>query len=402
MPDPSPGGPLTGIRILDLGTMIAGPFAATLLADFGAEVIKVELPGRGDNLRRLGPVNEDGASYWWAADARNKRSITLDLRTAAGRDLLLRLVDVSDVLVENFVPGTLAGWGIGAEVLQARNPRLIVSHASGFGQTGPMAGLPGYDRVGVAFGGLWHLTGEPEGEPMRPGIALADYATGMFGALGIMLALYHRDASGGPGQEVDTALYESVVRQMEFTISHFAATGVVRGRTGNAGPSVPSGAFQCNDGAWIAIAVAEDGMYRRLMEAIGQPALAADPRYAGLAGRLADREPIEAAIREWVAKRSTAEAVAALQAAEIPVGASATVADVFQAPQVKARQMLVTVDDPVHGPITIQGVTPKLSATPGAVTSPSPTLGQHNHEVYCGLLGLAEGELTQLHAAGVI
>jgi crotonobetainyl-CoA:carnitine CoA-transferase CaiB-like acyl-CoA transferase len=273
------GGPLAGLRVIDLGTVLAAPFAATLLADFGAEVIKVEIPGRGDTLRQLGPLR-DGASLWFAADARNKRSITLDLRRPAGRKLLLRLVAVADALVENFIPGTLDGWGLDAATLRAANPRLVIAHASGYGQTGPYRGKAGYDRVGLAFGGLWHLTGEPDGAPMRPGTSMIDYTTGLFTALGLMMALYHRDAHGGPGQEVDAALYETAFRLMEYTAVHYAAEGVVRSRAGNGGPAVPSGAFRTRDGRWLMLAVAEDRMYGRLMRAIGRDDLAGDPRYA--------------------------------------------------------------------------------------------------------------------------
>ncbi len=397
-----PFGPLAGIRVLDLGTVIAGPFTATMLGDFGAEVIKVEMPGLGDTVRRLGPVDDQGRSYWWAADGRNKQSITLDLRKEEGRELLLRLADHADVLVENFVPGTMARWGIGADVLRARNPRLIVAHASGYGQTGPMSGQPGYDRVGVAFSGLWHITGEADREPIRPGLSLADYMTGLFAAFGVMLALYHRDARGGPGQEVDAALYESMLRAMEFTVSHYSATGVVRERTGNAGPAVPSGAFQAADGVWLALTVAQDGQYARLMRAIGREDLATDPAYRDMRGRLADRHPIESALRGWIAARPGAEVIALLQAADIVVGASRTVAEVFADPHVAERGILPEIDDPVFGRIRIQGVTPRLTETPGGIGRPAPLLGEHNHAVYTGLLGLTPAQLTGLHERGVI
>jgi crotonobetainyl-CoA:carnitine CoA-transferase CaiB-like acyl-CoA transferase len=397
-----PAGPLAGIRVLDLGTMIAGPFTATLLGDFGADVVKVELPGRGDTLRRMGPVADGGHSYWFAADARNKRSITLDLRLPAGRELLLRLVDVVDVVVENFVPGTMARWGLGADVLRARNPRLIVSHASGYGQTGPYAARPGYDRVGVAFGGLWHLTGEAGGEPMRPGLSLADYMTGAYGALGVVLALFHRDARGGDGQEVDAALYESVFRAMEYTVARYAATGAVRDREGNRGPAAPTGAFRAGDGRWLAVAVAEDAMYARLMRAIGRDDLAADPRFAHAPGRLAGRAEVEGALAEWVAARTAAEAQEALVAAEIPAALELTIEDAFTDPHYAAREMIVPVDDPLLGPIAIQGITPRLSATPGRVARPAPRMGEHNAEVYGDYLGLTAADLAALREAGVI
>ena len=395
-------GPLEGIRVIDLGTVIAGPFAATLLADFGADVIKVEIPGRGDTLRQLGPIAPSGTSYWWAADARNKKSVTLDLRQSEAQALFLKLVDVSDVVVENFIPGTLAKWGLGADVLAARNPRLVVSHASGYGQTGPYAQRPGYDRVGVAFAGLWHMTGEADREPIRPGLSLADYLTGTLGALGIMMALFHRDARGGAGQEVDAALYESVFRTMEYTVSHYSLTGEIRGRSGNAGPAVPSGAFMSADGRWLAMTVAQDAMYGRLMRAIGRDDFAEAPHYRGAPGRMADREPIERAIRDWIGSRTAAEVERLLMAAEIPIAVEATVADTFVDPQFAHREVIQWVDDPALGRTAIQGVTPKLSATPGGVHSPAPLLGQHNDEVYGGLLGLTSPEVEGLRARGVI
>src|SRR5215218_4112858 len=236
---PEQRGPLVGVRVIDLGTVVAGPFAATLLADFGAHVIKVELPGRGDTLRHLGPIR-NGQSLWFAADARNKQSVTLDLHHPEGRALLLQLVAVADALVENFIPDTLDSWGLDAATLHQANPRLIIARASGYGQTGPYRRRPGYDRVGVAFGGLFHITGQPDGEPIRPGTSLADYLTGTFGALGLMMALHHRDVRDGPAQEVDASLFESIFRMMEHTAVHYGIDGVVRERTGNAGPAVPS------------------------------------------------------------------------------------------------------------------------------------------------------------------
>ncbi|MGH2584954.1 MAG: CaiB/BaiF CoA transferase family protein, partial [Dehalococcoidia bacterium] len=340
----SNSGPLTGVRVIDLGTVLAGPFAATLLADFGAEVIKVELPGRGDTLRQLGPVR-DGTSLWFAADARNKRSVTLDLHRPEGRELLLRLVTVADALVENFIPGTLDGWGLDGETLRRANPRLIIARASGYGQTGPYRKRAGYDRVGVAFGGLWHITGSPDGEPVRPGTSLADYLTGTFGALGLMMALYHRDARGGAAQEVDASLFESIFRVMEYTAVHYDLEGAVRERSGNAGPAAPSGAFRSRDGRWVILAVAEDRMYGRLMRAIGRDDLAEVPRYLTAPGRAADRGPIEEAIRVWMAGCEAAEALAVLEAAAVPAAESTTVAEIFADPHYAARGMIATVED---------------------------------------------------------
>ena len=396
-----PDGPLTGLRVIDLGTVIAGPFASTLLADFGAEVIKVELPGRGDTLRQLGPVRP-GTSLWFAADARNKKSITLDLRRAEGRALLLQLVAVADALVENFVPGTLDGWGLDTATLRAANPRLVIARASGYGQTGPYRRRPGYDRVGIAFSGLWHITGTPDGEPVRPGTSLADYLTGTFGALGLMMALYHRDLRGGPAQEIDVSLFESIFRVMEHTVVHYALDGVVRDRTGNSGPAVPSGAWRSRDGRWVGLAVAEDRMYARLMHAIDRDDLAEDPHYQTAPGRAAARAPIEDAIRAWMAERDAAEALAVLEAADIPAAADTTIADIFADPHYAAREAIATVEDPALGTLRMQGVTPKLSHTPGAVRRGAPELGEHNAEVYGGLLGLSPDEIARLQGDGVV
>ncbi len=394
-------GPLAGVRVIDLGTVVAGPFAATLLADFGAEVIKVEIPGRGDTLRQLGPMR-DGTSYWFAADARNKKSVTLDLRRPEGRALLLRLVSVADVLVENFVPGTLDGWGLDTATLRAANPRLVIARASGYGQTGPNRKRPGYDRIGLAFGGVWHLSGEPDGAPMRMGVSVVDYLTGTFGALGLMMALYHRDVHGGPPQEIDAALYESIFRANEYTVVQYALDGVVRERVGNSGPAVPSGAFSTRDGRWLMVAVAEDRMYARLMRAIGRDDLAEDPRFRGAPGRLADRRPIEDAIRDWAADVDLADALRVLEAAEIPSGTNMSIADIFTDPHYAARGTIATVDDPALGTVQMQGVTPRLSETPGAVRRGAPLLGEHNDDVYAGLLGLPAAEVATLREQGVV
>jgi formyl-CoA transferase len=402
-PDAAPApGPLSGLRVLDLATVVAGPFAATLLADFGADVLKVELTGRGDTLRTLGPTKGD-SSYWWAAEARNKRGITLDLRRPAGKELLLRLAAVSDVLVENFVPGTLEGWDLAPERLQAANPRLVIVRISGFGQTGPYRYRPGYDRIGAAFGGLWHLTGFSDQEPARPGLSVVDYLTGAFSTLGALIALYVRDAAGtGRGQVVDTALYESVVRVLEFTAAHYSGTGTVRDRVGNGGPAVPSGAFRTRDHRWVMLVAGEYRMFQRLMRAVERDDLADDPRFATNDGRAADRAELNGAIDAWVAAHDLAAVMDRFEQADVPMSASYTVADLFADPHVAVRGVLPEVEDPVFGPLRMQGVVPKLSETPGAVRRPAPLLGEHNADVYRGLLGCSEAEMKELQAQGVI
>jgi crotonobetainyl-CoA:carnitine CoA-transferase CaiB-like acyl-CoA transferase len=394
--------PLAGLRVLDLATVLAGPFVATELGDFGADVIKVEIPGRGDTLRTLGPV-QGATSYWWATESRNKRGITLDLRRPAGKALLLRLCAVSDVLVENFVPGTLEGWELGPEVLQAANPRLVIVRVSGFGQTGPYRGRPGYDRIGAAFGGLWHLTGHPGSEPVRPGLSVVDYMTGMLSTVGALIALYARDAAGsGRGQIVDQALYESVVRALEFTAAHFSGTGVVREPAGNGGPATPSGAYRTRDGRWVMLIAADLRQFKRLMQALNCPALADDPRFVTNADRTAHRAEIDAAIAAFVQGHDLAEVMRRLEQADIPMTASYNVADLFADPHVAERGVLVDVEDPELGPLRMQGVVPRLSETPGRVRHPAPMLGQHNAAVFCGLLGMDAGELGALQRQGIV
>lgn len=394
-------GALAGLRVLDLGTVIAGPFASTLLADFGADVIKIEIPGRGDTLRQLGPMRQ-GASLWFAADARNKRSVTLDLRRPAGRALLLRLATISDALVENFTPGTLDNWGLTGPTLRAANPRLIVARASGFGQTGPYRRRPGYDRVGYAYSGLWEITGLPDHEPIRPGTSLTDYLTGTFTALGLMIALYHRDAAGGPPQEIDASLFESMFRATEHTVTQYDYEGTVRRRSGNAGPAVPSGAYQTRDGRWVALVAAEDRMARRLLEAIARNDLASDSRLQSAPGRSAHAQLVDRAIRDWVSEHDLDEVLRVFEQAEVPVAPSITIADIFENPQYAARGMIETVADPALGTLRMQGVTPKLSATPGSIRRPAPLLGEHNAEVYGELLGLSRTEIARLREEGVL
>jgi crotonobetainyl-CoA:carnitine CoA-transferase CaiB-like acyl-CoA transferase len=394
-------GPLAGIRVLDLGTVIAGPFTATILGDFGAEVLKVELPGLGDPLRGLGPVKAEGGSFWFSTEGRNKKSITLDLRKQPGREILFRLVEVSDVLVENFVPGTLERWDIGPDELHARNPRLVISRASGYGQTGPYRNRPSFDRVGVAFGGLWEITGNDSG-PMKPGAAVADYLTGTFGALGVILALYWRDARQGAGQVVDAALYESILRILEYAPAVYSGTGMVRERVANEGQGVPSNGFRASDGRWIGVSVTDLVTFQRLMDTIGRPEIAADPRCTTISGRVANRALIEGALGEWIAQRPGQEALATLVGARIPSGMNQTIAEIFEDPHVATRDMLVDVDDLIHGPLRIQGVSPKLSATPGSVRAPAPLVGQHNDEVYRELLQMSEEELNELREQGIV
>ena len=394
--------PLAGVRILDLGTRIAAPFAATLLADFGAEVIKVEVPKTGDFMRSIGPF-ADGYSLWWAVEGRGKKSITLDLRTAQGQALLKRLVAVSDVVVENFQPGTLEGWGLGYDTLRAINPRLILTRASVYGQTGPYRDRPGLDRNGIGFGGLLYLTGYPDRPPVRPGVIVSDYLTGVFNAFAIMLALYHRDVHGGGGQWVDLALYESIFRILEHTAASYDRLGTVREREGNRlRNSAPLDNWETQDGQFLCIVAAGDALFPRLARAMGRADLLADPRFATLADRAANADAINAIVGDWVKRHTAAEVETILLAAQVPVTRAYSIADLFADPHYAAREDIATVDDPTIGPVRMQAVYPRLSATPGRIQRGAPKLGEHNRDVYGGLLGLDDAEIVALERVGVV
>ena len=394
--------PLRGVRILDIGTRVAAPFAATLLGDFGAEVIKIELPGRGDFMRSIGPFDGD-YSLWWAVEGRNKKSITLDLRQRRGQDLFRRLAALSDVVVENFQPGTLEAWGLGYETLAGDNPDLILTRASVYGQTGPYRDRPGLDRNGIGFGGLLYLTGYPDRPPVRPGIIISDYLTGIFNALSIMIALYHRDVHRGGGQWVDLSLYESVFRILEHTMPAFDRLGVVRGREGNRlRNSAPLDNWESADGVFLCIVAAGDQLFPRLARAIGRADLLDDPRFATLAKRAENGEAINRIVGEWCARHSAAEIERIMLAAEVPVTRAFSIADIAADPHYAARGDIETVDDPTVGPLKMPAVYPRLSATPGRIERGAPRLGEHNDEIYRDLLALSANELASLRAEKVI
>jgi crotonobetainyl-CoA:carnitine CoA-transferase CaiB-like acyl-CoA transferase len=394
--------PLHGIRILDLGTRIAAPFAATLLGDFGAEIIKVELPGSGDFMRTIGPF-VDGYSLWWAVEGRNKKSITLDLRKPRGQELLKRLVAESDVVVENFQPGTLEEWGLGYETLRAINPQLILTRASVYGQTGPYRDRPGLDRNGIGFGGLLYITGYREYPPVRPGIIISDYLTGVFNAFAIMLALYHRDVHRADGQWVDLALYESIFRILEHTVAGYDRLGIVREREGNRlRNSAPLDNWETKDGQYVCIVAAGDGLFPRLAHAMGREDLLRDARFASLSARVAHADEINAIVGAWVKQYTAVEVEAVLIAAQVPVTRAYSVADIAGDPHYAAREDIVTVDDPTIGPVRMQAVYPRLSETPGQIQRGAPRLGEHNQEVYGALLGLSATDLAELQAEGII
>ena len=372
---PLKNGPLTGIKVLELGQLIAGPFAGKTLADFGAEVIKVE-PPEGDPLRQWRMLHE-GTSVWWQVQSRNKQSIQLDLRTEQDREIARRLAAEADILIENFRPGLMEDWGLGYEALAALNPRLIMLRISGYGQTGPYRDRPGFAVVAEAMGGLRHLMGEPGRVPVRAGVSLGDTLAALHGVIGVLLALQAR-ATTGRGQVVDVALYEAVFNCMESLLPEFSAFGAVREPAGSALPGIaPSNAYRCADGQ-VVIGGNGDSIFKRLMASIGRDDLGQDPGLAGNAGRAARVDELDAAITAWTVQRPVAEVVEILQAARVPVGRIYTARDIAEDPHYRARQMIETITTAAGLTLEVPGITPKLSDTPGAIRSLAPALGAHN------------------------
>lgn len=390
---------LQGLKVIEMGQLIAGPFASKLLGEFGADVIKIEPPGVGDPLRKWRKI-KDGTSLWWHVQSRNKRSLTLDLKQAEAQDIVRKLVAEADVLVENFRPGTLEGWGLGYEALKAINPRLIMLRISGYGQTGPYRDLPGFGVIGEAMGGLRHLSGYPGQAPVRVGISIGDSLSSLYGVIGVLLALQER-ARSGEGQEIDVALYESVFAMMESLIPEYDAFGYIREPAGSALPGItPSNSYPCKDGSYVLIAGNGDSIYKRLMSLIGRDDLGNDPRLAQNDGRSQHAELIDGAIAEWTAQRGRDEVIEALKGARVPAGYPYTAADIVQDPHYLARQMIETVQTPV-GPLKVPGVLPKLSRTPGRIGSGGPQLGEHNDDILAGL-GLSDEQVAGLRERGVI
>jgi len=372
---------LQGIKVLELGQLIAGPFAGKTLADFGADVIKVEPPGAGDPLRKW-RLLRGGTSVWWEVQSRNKRSVCLDLREAEGQEAVRALAREADVVIENFKPGTLAGSGLGWERLHALNPRLVMLRISGYGQTGPDKDRPGFGVIGESRGGLRYLTGEPGRVPVRVGVSIGDTLSALHGVIGVLMALYHRDARGGEGQFVDVALYESVFNVMESLLPEYDAFGVVRERAGSALPGiVPSNAYRCRDGDYVLVAGNGDSIFRRLMAAIGRADLERDPALARNDGRVEHTARIDGAIEAWTSERTPDEVIAALDAANVPVGRICSVADIARDRQYLARDMIVSTLAGDGAPLKVPGIVPKLSGTPGAIRHPAPRLGEHDAEI---------------------
>jgi formyl-CoA transferase len=391
---------LAGLKVIELGQLIAGPFAAKTLADFGADVVKIEPPGSGDPLRKW-RLLKDGTSVWWQIQSRNKRSIALDLRASEGQALVRQLVAEADVLIENFRPGAMEQWGLGPDVLLALNPRLIMLRISGYGQTGPYRDRPGFGVVAEAMSGLRHLTAEPGRVPVRVGVSIGDTLAALHGVIGILIALNERSRSGS-GQVVDVALYEAVFNCMESLLPEYSAFGAVREAAGSALPGIaPSNAYRCAGDSYVLVAGNGDSIFKRLMSAIDRPDLANDPGLADNTGRVARVAEIDAAIGNWTATRSVDAVLAVLDAASVPAGRIYTVADIAADPHYRAREMIQTIqmDDGVD--LDIPGVVPKLSRTPGSHQRNAPTVGQDTDGILQSM-GLTASQIAKLREKGIV
>ena len=393
-------GPLSGVRVLELGSFIAGPFAGQLLGDYGADVIKVEAPGDGDPMRRWG-VTLDGDSLWWPAIGRNKRSVTLDLRHERARELVLGLADRCDVVLENFRPGVLERWGLDYPALARVNPRVVLVHISGFGQTGPLAGQAGFGSVGEAMGGIRHTTGSPDRPPSRAGISLGDALASVFGVIGTLSALLAA-RERGTGQEVDVAIYEAVAALMESTMADYEIGGVVRTRSGSVLPGVaPSNVYPTGDSAEVVVAANSDGVFARLCKAMDRPELGTDERFATHDARGENQDELDELVAAWTATLPCDDVLALLDEHGVPAGRIFTAPDMLRDPQYLAREMVQRITSSQGWEVPMTGVVPRFSATPGAIRHAGPRLGEHTDEVLAELLGLDTTELAELHASGV-
>ena len=395
---PSVPGPLSGLRVIELGQLIAGPFCGQLLGDLGAEVIKVEAPGAGDPMRTWG----QGVPVWWSVIARNKKSVAVDLRVEAGQALLRDLVRDADILIENFRPGTLEKWGLGQDVLLAENPGLIMVRVSGFGQTGPYAARAGYGSIGEAMGGMRWLAGEPDRPPSRVGLSIGDALAATFGCVGALAALEHRRRTGR-GQVVDSAIYEAVLGMLESTVAEYTVAGVIRGRTGAILPKIaPSNVYPTADGEMILIGANQDSVFTRLADAMGEPGLATDPRYATHIPRGENQAELDAYIAQWTATLAADELLSCCEAHGVPAGRIFRVPEMLDDPQFQARESIIPVASGEHANLHMQTVFPRLSETPGAVRWSGPALGAHTDEVLREALGLDADRIASLRRDGVI
>jgi crotonobetainyl-CoA:carnitine CoA-transferase CaiB-like acyl-CoA transferase len=393
--------PLAGLRVLELGNFIAGPFAGQLLGDLGADVVKVEPPGDGDPMRRWGAC-VDGRSLWWPAIARNKRSVAIDLRDERGRAVAARLAQHCDIVLENFRPGLLAEWGLGYASLAAVNPGIVLVHVSGFGQTGPRAQEPGFGSIGEAMGGIRHTTGDADRPPARAGVSLGDALAALFAVIGTLAAITERGRSGR-GQEVDVAIYESVLALMESTVADWEITGAVRGRSGGVLPGVaPANAYPTADGHDVVIAANADAVFARLAKAVGRPEWATDPRYAEHTARGVRQAELDGELASWTARHAATDVVALLRAHAVPVGLINTASDIAVEDHIAAREMIVRLAAGFERAVPMAGVVPKLSRTPGAIRSTGPELGEHTDAVLHELAALNAAEIAVLRGAGVV
>ena len=391
---------LAGVRVVEMGQLIAGPFCGKTLGEFGADVIKIEAPETGDPLRNWRLIKE-GTSVWWQVQSRNKRSGALDLRQKEGQAIARQLIAEADVLIENFRPGTLEGWGMSPQELHQLNPGLVMLRISGYGQTGPYRDLPGFGAIGEAMGGLRHLTGEPGRVPVRVGVSIGDTLAALHGTIGVLTALYHRKINGGQGQVIDVALHEAVFNVMESLIPEYSAFGVVREAAGSALPGIaPSNAYPCQDG-WVLVAGNGDSIFKRLMDTIGRPDLGAAPDLADNAGRVARVQELDAAIGAWSAQRSVQQVLDALAAARVPAGKVYTAKDIAEDPHYRARDMLLSQTTRDGYTVEVPGIVPKLSATPGTIRSSAPHLGDDTDAVLAEA-GLSHEQIALLRSKGVI
>lgn len=394
--------PLKGLKVLELGQLIAGPFCASILAGFGAEVIKVEKPKTGDPLRIWRKLYK-GTSLWWLSMGRNKKSVTLDLNHTKGQEIVRRLVEKVDIVLENFKPGTMEKWGLGYEELKKINPKVIMVRVSGYGQTGPYATRPGFANVLEGFGGIRYTSGDPDRPPVRTGTSLGDNLAGLHAALGVLTAVYHRDVNGGDGQVVDVAIYESVFNMMESTLSEYDMFGAVRERSGaRLQGIVPTGSYECKDGKYLIIGANGDSIYKRLMNAVGRDDLAEDKRLEHNDGRVIHEEMIEQAISDWTIRFDFDEAYELITNAGVPCGPIYSIADIAEDKQYNAREMFETVEIDTDQTVKIPAIVPKLSETPGGTDWIGPKLGEHNDEVFRGVLEMSQSEIEELNALEII
>lgn len=395
-------GPLRQLKVLDAGNMIAGPLAATQLADFGADVIKIELPGIGDSMRHWAPMKE-GRSLWWKVIARNKRLITLALSKPRGQEIFKRLVERCDILIENFRPGTFERWGLGFEELRKINPRLVMVRVSGFGQTGPYSKRGGYGTIAEAFSGIPSFTGFPDRPPTLPGFPLADSVAATFSAMAAMFAIYHRDHEGGRGQEIDVSLYEPLFRLVESQVIGFDQLGIVKQRQGNRlAEDSPRNTYLTRDGRWIGISASSQRTFERLALAMGMPELITDPRFKDNASRCANDVALDEIIAAWFRQHDCDELMRLFEAEEVVAGPVLDIRDIVKDPHYLARENIISVADDDFGSVRMQGVVPKFSDTPGEVRHSGRALGADNADVYQGMLGLTAAQLEELANEGII